>query len=101
MGELRIEVVFATKERQSLKTLGVEAGATVADVVAASGVLDDFPDQNIEQLRFGVWGHIVERTHAVKDGDRVELYRVLQLDPREARRQLALAGRTMGSIEAD
>lgn len=101
MGELQIEIVFASKERQTLKTLSVESGATVADVVATSGVLDDFPDQCIEQLTFGVWGRVVAPTHAVRDGDRVELYRALELDPREARRQLALVGRTMGSAEAD
>lgn len=101
MSEIKIEVVFALKDRQSLKTLTVESGATVADVVAASGVLDQFPDQNIERLTFGIWGRIVERTDTVREGDRVELYRALELDPREARRQLALVGRTMGSAEAD
>jgi putative ubiquitin-RnfH superfamily antitoxin RatB of RatAB toxin-antitoxin module len=48
-------------------------------------------------MQAGIWGRPVERDQAVSDGDRVELYRPLNMDPREARRRLAAAGRTMGS----
>jgi len=101
MSDFEIEVVFAASAKQSLKTLVVESGVTVAEVVPMSGVLDHFPDQNRDELTIGVWGRVVNGDHVVRDGDRVELYRPLEIDPREARRQLALVGRTMGNVEAD
>ena len=70
-------------------------GATVADAVAVSGVAAEFPHVDIDSLPAGVWGHPVERDAILKDGDRVELYRPLLRDPREARRELAQAGLTM------
>ena len=79
-----------------LLELEVEAGATVADVIVRSRIAAEFPGFDIDALETGVWGRIVTRDQPVRDGDRVELYRPLQLDPREARRKQALAGRTMG-----
>ncbi|MDH5239499.1 MAG: RnfH family protein [Gammaproteobacteria bacterium] len=48
-----------------------------------------------------MWGKEVAGDTLVSAGDRVEIYRPLNLDPREARRQLALSGRTMGSSGLD
>lgn len=101
MAEFEIEVVFAESEKQALTVLVVTSGATIKEVVAMSGVLDQFPHQNRDELTFGVWGRVANDDQVVKDGDRVEVYRPLELDPREARRQLALVGRTMGTPETN
>lgn len=93
---IEIELVLATRERQVLRTLQVNEGTTVADVITQSGIHKDFPDIDIDKLDVGIWGKRVGRDHVVTDGDRVEIYRHLAIDPREARRQLALAGLTMG-----
>ena len=95
MPDIEVEVVFALPEKQSLKTLLVEDGTTVAEVVAKSGLLEELPDDSLAEMTLGVWGREVEKNRIVKAGDRIEIYRPLQLDPREARRQLALSGRTM------
>ena len=86
-----VEVVLATPEQQVLLVLNVEDGATVADVIAASGIASRFPELVVEEMPAGIWGKPVSRESAVGDGDRVELYRPLEVDPREARRQRALA----------
>ena len=97
MGErIEVEIVLGTPERQVLQAVTVDNGATIADVVAASGIAARFPDLDIDSLATGVWGNVLPRDYAVKDGDRIELYRPLEMDPREARRKLATAGRTMG-----
>jgi len=100
MSEFKVEVVFALPERQLLKTVVVESGTPVAGVVAQSGLLDEFPDHALDQLALGIWGREVDRQHQVREGDRIEIYRPLELDPREARRQLALSGQTMGSVDS-
>lgn len=92
---LSIEVVFGDSKRQELVTLSLEPGATVAHAIAGSGLTSLFPEEDIEQCRVGIWGRPVSRERVLRDGDRVEIYRPLTLDPREARRKLAAEGRSL------
>ena len=94
--QIKVEVVFATAKRQSLLELEVAAGSTVAEVIARSGIAERFRGERIDDLAVGIWGRVVDREQRVRPGDRVEVYRPLAIDPRQARRQLAEAGRTMG-----
>lgn len=86
---IRVEVVFATPERQVLKTLELPRGATVAEALAGSGLEASFGQIDFEELEVGIWGRLTERSCVLQDGDRVELYRPLARDPRDARRELA------------
>lgn len=101
MSEINVEIVFALPERQSLLSIAVEPGTTVADIVSSSELRQLFPDCGFDDLAVGIWGSEVGRDRVVRNGDRVEIYRPLALDPKDARRQLALAGRTMGSADID
>ena len=93
--EICVEVVFATPDQQILTSVSLPAGATVADAISAANLEKQFPDSDLDALATGIWGKPVDRAAKITDGDRVELYRDLLIDPRDARRQLALAGRTM------
>ena len=90
-----VELVLATAERQVLLAMQVASGSTAADVIAQSDIHMEFPEMRVEELEVGVWGKLVSGDYVVQGGDRIELYRALHIDPREARRQLARAGRTM------
>jgi len=92
---IEVEVVFATRESQTLVAVSLVDGATAADAIAQSGILDREPGGNLQDCPIGVWGKLVDHGHRLSQGDRVEIYRRLEIDPREARRQLALVGRTM------
>ena len=83
---MQVEVVFALADKQVLQAVELPAGATVAEAIDASALARQFPGLNFAELQAGIWGRPVERTCAVRDGDRVELYRSLEMDPREARR---------------
>ena len=89
---LSVEMVLATPEEQVLMAVIVDEGATVADVIAASGIQSRFPALDIATMPAGIWGKPVSKDSIVRQGDRVELYRPLEIDPREARRQRASAG---------
>ena len=91
-GRLGVELVLATAETQVLLALEVNEGATVGDVISESGIESHFPALDIAEMPVGIWGKRVSRESAVRDGDRIELYRPLEIDPREARRQRARAG---------
>ena len=83
---INVELVFAAPERQRLSAVQVPEGATVGDVIAAGRLQAEFPDQVLGELQTGIWGRPVGRDEPVRDGDRVEVYRPLRMDPREARR---------------
>lgn len=91
-----VEVVFATPATQSLIECKVESGMSVADALERSGIYAVFADVELRDMPVGIWGHPVDRDRLVQHGDRIEIYRRLEIDPREARRQLAEVGRTMG-----
>lgn len=63
------------------------AGATVADALRASGVLERYPGIDLATQRVGVWGKFGAPGDAVRERDRIEVYRALKVDPKEARRQ--------------
>ena len=86
MDALRIEVVYALPEGEGSVALHLPAGSTALDALKASGLLDRFPGEH----RIGVYGKVVAPQARLADGDRVEIYRPLRLDPKEARRRRAL-----------
>lgn len=96
MSDFEIEVVFALPDEQLLCTVVASSGATVAEVVSKSGLQAKFHQHDFSALAVGIWGRVVNWDQVVKQGDRIEIYRPLAIDPREARRRLALLGRTMG-----
>lgn len=92
--QLRCEVVYARPDRQYVVALTLPAGATVADAVKASGLMGSFAELRQEPPALGVFGRVVRPDEALRDGDRVELYRPLKADPRATRRaRAAKAGR--------
>jgi len=94
--QIAVEVVYATPDNQILLPVILPVTSTVADALLASGLPGKFSQVDFDNLQAGVWGHAVTREHVLADGDRVEIYRPLELDPKEARRQLATLGLTMG-----
>lgn len=92
---IRVEIAFAVRDKQVLRELTVPAGSTVADVLAASALEREFPGGELRNTQPGIWGRPVDPGHRVEEGDRIEFYRPLEIEPREARRRLAGAGLTM------
>ena len=99
--EIDVEVVFGIPEQQRLVSLRLKSGATVADAIEQSGFARKFVDHDLSSLSVGVWGHLAARDGVLSAGDRVEIYRPLQMDPREARRRLAALGQTMRKSDED
>ena len=84
---LQVEVVHVLPDDCRVLPLTVDAGATVADVLALAARDLLFMDLPLEALTVGIWGEVVAREHCVAQGDRIELYAPLRVDPKEARRQ--------------
>lgn len=85
---MRIEVVYSPREREVDRVeLVLDEGSTVRQALQASGVLQRHPGIDLSLQRTGIWSRSCRLDDALRDGDRVELYRPLQVDPKEARRQ--------------
>ncbi len=87
---LDIEIAYAKPERQVLLTLNVPQGTTLLRAVQLSGLLTLFPEIDSNAMKLGVFGAICPPEQFVNPGDRVEIYRPLRNDPKEARRRRAL-----------
>lgn len=88
---MRVEVVYALPDQQPLIELDVAPGTTAAEAVAASGLPERFDE--LDPTALAIFGRACEPETVLRAGDRVEILRPLQVDPREARRQRARSGR--------
>lgn len=86
---MKVECVYADEKDQYFIALKIHNNATIEAVICASGVLEQFPDLDLKILNVGIFGQQKMLTDSVKEGDRVEIYRPLLLDPMEARRRRA------------
>ena len=84
-----IEVACATPRRQAVVALSVPRGCTVGEAVERSGLLREFPELDPAACKLGVFGSLRKPEDPLQPGDRVELYRPLIADPKQARRQRA------------
>lgn len=89
---VEVEVAYAKPEQQVLVTLTMPEGAMVEAAIQASGLLECFPEIVLSELKAGIFGVACKLDQPVSEGDRIEIYRALVHDPKEARRQRALKG---------
>lgn len=88
-----VEVAYALRERQRVVTLPLTEGLTAIEAVERSGLIEECRELAGRRLDLGIFGRVVRPDHPLVPGDRVEIYRPLRADPREARRRLAADGR--------
>lgn len=86
---ITVEVIHALPQQQFLKSLSLVQGSTVIDAIHLSGVMTTFPEIDLEKNKLGIFGRFVKPDTVLKNRDRVEIYRPLKIDPKEARRKRA------------
>lgn len=84
---LLVSVAYSPRAGE-VDEVGVELplGATLIDAVRASRIAERHPGLDLDAARLGVWGRVQPAATVLRDRDRVEIYRALQVDPKEARR---------------
>jgi putative ubiquitin-RnfH superfamily antitoxin RatB of RatAB toxin-antitoxin module len=85
--QIEIEVVYGLAHKQKLISMQVEQGTTVRQGAELSGLDKEFPELNIAESKLGIFGKTVRSpdTEVLKEGDRIEIYRPLIIDPKAAR----------------
>ena len=94
--EPMIQVLYALPDEQVIVELPAEQGMTAIRAVELSGLLERYPAIADGPLVLGIWGVEVANDRSLEPGDRVEISRPLETDPRTMRRDLLSDGKVMG-----
>ena len=84
-----VEVAYAKPEQQEIVALKMPGGTTAEQAILVSGLLKRFPEIDGADLKVGIFGSVCQLDQPLRKDDRVEIYRPLIHDPKEARRQRA------------
>ena len=102
---IRVEVAYALPRRQRLVELRVAPGTSALDAVLKSGILQEYPDIDLATASMGIFAKPLDgktlplpKDYCLKPRDRVEIYRPLLIDPKEAR--LARAAKVKAAMKA-
>lgn len=93
---ISVEVVYSLPDRHVSVAVKLDPGSTVADALARCGIEALVEGLDLGRSVVGVFGEVVERDRVLAAGDRVEIYRPLTMDPKEARRRRARDQRGRG-----
>jgi len=93
--QIQVEIVYARPDEQVLEQLKVSTDATVESVIHQSGFLERFPEIDLGSNKVGVFGKATPLSAKLTEGDRIEIYRPLIADPKEARKKRAAQGKAM------
>lgn len=85
--KINVEVAYALPEKQKIIALQVEEGTTFFAAAELSGICREFPGLELDGAKMGLFGKAVKdpKSEVLKEGDRVEIYRPLLIDPKAAR----------------
>lgn len=84
---IKVWVAYATPAKQVECPLEIQPGVTVRDAIQQSGILATFPEMPFPDIAVGIFSEPVSLDTVLQAGDRVEIYRPLAMDPKEARRR--------------
>ena len=91
--DITIELAYAAARSQTILRLRVKSGTTVGEAIKRSGMLEQFPEIDLGLNKVGIFGKLARIDTLLRDRDRVEIYRALIADPKEARRARAQAAK--------
>jgi len=92
---IQVEVAYALPEEQIVHVLEGEPGITVEQAIRDSGILEEHPEIDLSKNKIGVFGKAAKLDAVLYPGDRVEIYRPLIADPKEARKKRASQGKAL------
>jgi putative ubiquitin-RnfH superfamily antitoxin RatB of RatAB toxin-antitoxin module len=96
-----VSVAYGTAAGQSVVPVQWHRGLTARAALDLSGLLDEYPDIDVDNLVLGIFGRPVSENHRLQPGDRVEIGRPLIRDPREMRWEAVAGGGVVGQKKSD
>ena len=84
--QIHIEIVYAQEQQAIVKALPMAQGSRLGDALAAAGGAAEFYGVDLANAPVGIFGRLARKDQELKDGDRIEIYRPLKIEPKAARR---------------
>ncbi|WP_092487342.1 RnfH family protein [Candidatus Ichthyocystis hellenicum] len=84
--KVKVKVAYALREEAVIIELSVPIKTSIEETIKLSGILDRFPEIDLSKQKVGVYGKLSNLATSVQDGDRIEIYRQLLVDPKDIRR---------------
>jgi len=78
---MNVGICYAKAARQLWINIEVPDDTSVLDAIQQSGVLEKFPEINLEEQKVGIFGKLSKLDATLNEGDRVEIYRPITADP--------------------
>lgn len=98
--KINVEIAYALPNKQAIVPVEVSQGTTALEAAEQSGIVDRFEGLSLEGAKLGIFGKAVPNTHVMSEGERVEIYRPLQADPKEVRKARAAEAKERRAKEA-
>lgn len=86
-GSVHVQVCYAAPDNVVLQNLIVASGTTLEEAVKQSGILTQRPEIDLATCKLGIYGKLKPLDTVLRERDRIEIYRPLAADPKEARRR--------------
>jgi putative ubiquitin-RnfH superfamily antitoxin RatB of RatAB toxin-antitoxin module len=93
--KIQIEVAYALPQEQVIITLAVAKETSIEEAIKASKIIQKYPDIDLKKQKVGIFSKAKKLNQTLQAGDRIEIYRPLIADPKEARKKRAAEGKKM------
>ncbi len=84
--KIKVEVVYGLPDHQVLLGLEVDQDCDILTAIKQSGITMHFPEIDPDTAEVGIFSRMAKLDQALRDGDRIEIYRPLIADPKELRK---------------
>lgn len=84
---MKVSVAYANNRKKVWLKVDVADDSTVEDVIVSSGLLEQFPDINLDKQKVGIFGKLAKLDATVEEGSRIEVYRAITADPESVERR--------------
>jgi len=91
--QISVEIAYALPDVQRIIALDISEGLELAAAVKQSGILEEFPEIDLDSSKVGIFGKLKKANTILREGDRVEIYRKLIADPKQVRKDRAAQGK--------
>ena len=92
--QISVEVAYALPDVQRIIPLEINEGLELVAAVKQSGILEEFPEIDLDNSKLGIFGKLKKANTILREGDRVEIYRKLIADPKQVRKDRAAQGKS-------
>ncbi len=84
---IKVEVVYALPDEQKIIAVKLDEACSVYDAAVRSRIVEQFPEIDLASCKLGIFGRVIPKPkdELVRDGQRIEIYRPLTIDPKAAR----------------